>query len=644
MERQNQESGPTDSAGAGPEPRPAPTQRNRRPFTRGLPIAVVLSLSFGALVGLALLLLSLTSYQVARRSALELIHDKAALITSSMIVRIRDYLDPARAELDFLARLHELGRLDTDSDAALGDALTASLAGVPQVSVIGFVRPDLRILRAFRARPGLPVTLSDWSDDPGVMQAMAQQRRLSGAAWGELFVAEAGGQTYLNVRRPIRDAGGELQGVLVAGVSLEELSAFVTELAEGEAQHPFILYDRDYVLAHARLREGYPGLTDLTPLPHLERLGDPVLAQIWSETRDRDLEADFDEPVELRAVRIGEETSLFLFRYLFDYAEKPMIAGVHMQLAEVARPLERLALIPLLGIAILVATLIGAALLGHRLAQPARRLAEAALSIRRFDIARAPHLGAGLFRELNLAGEAFNAMLDGLKRFETYVPRSLVLRLMRQGDSGGVESEERDITVLFTDIVGFTSRAERLPARSVAAFLNDHFTLISDCVEAEEGTIDKYIGDAVMAFWGAPERQDDHADRACRAALRIARALAVSNQRRGALGQAPVQLRIGIHSGPAIVGDIGAPTRVNYTVIGDTVNIAERLESLSRALVDDAIESCTLISQETAARLSRPLGLTPLGAYALAGRAERVTVMRLDSDSPNGRAREVRAV
>ena len=202
--------------------------------------------------------------------------------------------------------------------------------------------------------------------------------------------------------------------------------------------------------------------------------------------------------------------------------------------------------------------------------------------------------------------------------------------LIGRGHRGQLASESREITVLFTDIVGFTGIGERLTAPALAEFLNRHFSMLAECIEAEGGTIDKYIGDSVMAFWGAPDTQPDHAARACRAALAIARRLHDDNQRRTAEGKRPVRLRIGIHTGPVVVGNIGAPGRINYTAIGDTVNISQRLEQLGKQ-VDDGTGDCViLIGADTARLLSAADGQpTPLGAFALRGRGTETEVYRL---------------
>ena len=599
--------------------------------SRGLPIVGVLTVSIGILVIIAILLLSYASYQVAFRNTVELIQDKSQLITSTMITRIQDYLQPVKSELEFIDALISQGQVNVRDSNDLGQALLVSLSGVPQVSVIAFVHNDFLVDRAYRKGDRAHFGVTTWGDDPTVQRIMEEQSLLSDASWGELFVAEESGRTFINIRKPVRQ-NGEYLGFLVAGVSVDQLSEFLLDFRQDYTYSPFILYKNEYVLAHPLLQGGFPGLSDFYPLPQMTRFGDPVLSEIWSDVRDEKLESKLAGRVEVRAVQYLDRTYIFLYQYLFDFGEEPWIVGTYFHLEDVAQPISRLSLIPQIGMGILAIALIVAVLLGSGLSLSIRRLAHGARFIRSLNIDGAPHLRHGMFRELNDAAMAFNSMVQALKSFEMYVPRSLVLRLMKLGGHESLESEERMISVLFTDIVGFTALSEQLPATKVAELLNEHFALIAGCIEDEGGVLDKYIGDAAMAFWGAPEMQPDHAERACNAAQRIGVAIAQDNSKRRQNGLAPVRVRIGIHSGLALVGNIGAPERVNYTVIGDTVNIAQRLEERCRKLAPKNLDCYVLISGETADRLGSKFLLESLGTHTLPGRATPISIYRLAND------------
>jgi len=136
----------------------------------------------------------------------------------------------------------------------------------------------------------------------------------------------------------------------------------------------------------------------------------------------------------------------------------------------------------------------------------------------------------------------------------------------------------REISVMFADIVGFTARCEKMDPPEVARFLNEFFTHASDSVFEYGGTLDKFIGDAAMAFFGAPLEQPDHAERAILAALALRRRLKRWNHDRQLAGLDVVEVRMAINSGLVVVGEIGSANRVDYTVLGNTVNVAARLE------------------------------------------------------------------
>ncbi|MET4724342.1 class 3 adenylate cyclase [Bradyrhizobium japonicum] len=174
---------------------------------------------------------------------------------------------------------------------------------------------------------------------------------------------------------------------------------------------------------------------------------------------------------------------------------------------------------------------------------------------------------------------------------------------------------------MFIDIAGFTGLSERLGDR-VVPLLSRYLDITSEIIVANGGTIDKFIGDAVMAFWGAPQPQEDHAARCCRAALACCRAIEASGLADD-LGQ-PLQIRIGINSGRMLVGNIGSELRLNYTVIGDAVNVASRLEGANKSY------GTQILIGESTERLARGAVVTrEVDSIAVYGREERLAVHEL---------------
>ena len=203
--------------------------------------------------------------------------------------------------------------------------------------------------------------------------------------------------------------------------------------------------------------------------------------------------------------------------------------------------------------------------------------------------------------------------------------------MLHASPDSGLNAEERELTVMFTDIAGFSRIAVGRSPAAVADFLNRHFTLLGEQVEATGGTIDKYIGDSLMAFWGAPVADADHAEHACRAAIAIARVITADNKRRARKGFRPVRIRIGIHTGNVVVGNVGAPGRINYTLIGDTVNAAQRLEQLGKEVPSEA-DCIVLASGATIAKLPPDIPRRALGELTLRGMGD-FEVYRLGEDA-----------
>ena len=166
--------------------------------------------------------------------------------------------------------------------------------------------------------------------------------------------------------------------------------------------------------------------------------------------------------------------------------------------------------------------------------------------------------------------------------FSQYVPPELVEQYSRNPNSISLEGEAREITVLFCDIYGFTSISEKLEPRVLASWLNRYFSTISQVVVRHGGTLDKYIGDSVMAFWGAPVHSDTHADDALEAALEMQLAIAALSKSFQSEGLPAISMGIGVSTGIGNVGNLGSRYRMAYTVVGDAVNMAQRLERQTR--------------------------------------------------------------
>jgi class 3 adenylate cyclase len=242
--------------------------------------------------------------------------------------------------------------------------------------------------------------------------------------------------------------------------------------------------------------------------------------------------------------------------------------------------------------------------------------------------------------EIGELTRAFNSMGESLQQkarlqnaFGRYVSDYVLTQLLESPEGAELAGVEREVTVFFADVRRFTRLSEGMKARDVVALLNQVFELVAARILAQGGTIDKFIGDSVMAYFGAPMPQADHAARAVQAALDIQRAVAERN--RGLSAATPgaslraVELGIGIHTGAVVVGNIGSDRRYDFTAIGDAVNVAHRLEKLARP-------GEILVSESVQRRVRGAVRLRFEGERQLSGRLEPVHVYSLDLSEPAG--------
>jgi adenylate cyclase len=210
-------------------------------------------------------------------------------------------------------------------------------------------------------------------------------------------------------------------------------------------------------------------------------------------------------------------------------------------------------------------------------------------------------------------------------RLQRYHSPAMVERVLQESilRDENAPLRKADVTVLFADVVGFTALAESMSLEQIAQTLSAFCQHVADAVFQDGGTVDKFMGDCVMAFFGAPVPFTDHAARAVRSAIHVQEIMARWNRERVAAGLAPLYVRIGLNSGPVVVGDIGSPTRADYTVIGNTVNVASRLEQCVAGPGD------IVFAEATRQQLPVAIACEPLGELTLRGLEQRVNAFRI---------------
>jgi adenylate cyclase len=205
--------------------------------------------------------------------------------------------------------------------------------------------------------------------------------------------------------------------------------------------------------------------------------------------------------------------------------------------------------------------------------------------------------------------------------FGRYVSKDVIDQLIANPALASLGGQRREMTVLFSDIRGFTTAAEKGAPEAVVAQLNEYFGEMVDVLFRHRGTLDKFVGDMVMGLFGAPLEDAEHADHAVAAALDMIEALERLNARWRAEGRPVLDIGIGVNTGEMIAGNVGAEAIMSYTVIGDAVNLGARLESLNKDY-----GTRILVSEATRAKLTQPFATRPMGAVTVKGKSKAVLV------------------
>jgi adenylate cyclase len=267
---------------------------------------------------------------------------------------------------------------------------------------------------------------------------------------------------------------------------------------------------------------------------------------------------------------------------------------------------------------------VGAVALATLLSRPIFRLVKATEAVAAGDFGVSVPVTSR--DELGMLTESFNRMARSLREkemikraFTRYVAREVVEEVLKDPEHAMLRGERREVTVLFCDIRGFTAMSERLTPEEVVSLLNDFYTLMIETTFKHDGTLDKFLGDAVMAVFGAPIAHPDHARRAVFTALDMRAAVAGLSERRVAAGKQPIQVGIGVSLGEVVAGTVGTEERMEYTVIGDSVNVAARL-------VAQAKPGSIQLSRRTYEAVEDVVDAKPLGATKVRGKEEEVEV------------------
>jgi adenylate cyclase len=432
------------------------------------------------------------------------------------------------------------------------------------------VTPDGRRIPFYRDLPG--------GYDPRTRPWYQRAVQSEGVIWTAPFLFNEGAYgvtAALALREPVTNA---LVGVFTADFFLDDISQFLAETARATSigSVRLLVLSRDGVVVADSARGSEE------PAEALAREGERTLPGGFAALRgERPIAVGF--PVDgvqyvgaFQVIGSGSGADI-------GADEGPQwIAGVLMREDEVLQIVYRTRRDVLtLGLLLLSVAVVLGIVVAHRVSGPLNVVARSLEQIGRFELSPGP-VPSSFVREIAVVGDSVERMKAGLRSFARYVPMEIVDDLLARGEDAHLGVQYRRMTIYFSDVEGFSRIAERLPPEQLIGQLSEYLLEMTTILRAEHGSIDKFLGDGILAFFNAPHDVPDHARRACLASIRCMARLEQLNRAWEASGRSAFHVRIGLHVGETLVGNVGTPDRFDYTVVGDPVNLANRLESLSK--------------------------------------------------------------
>lgn len=538
-----------------------------------IPITSLTVFATSGLLALSVSIVLYLGFGQAAESTRELWAGRADTLIDGMEKSLEAQLKPVRDQALWVARdVNDL------TDPASFDAyMLGALAATPQVAGAAIILPEGRSRRWHRQTR--EIIDEDWSQAPWFAEYVAQVRAADGPAWREPIFTETINTSTLLHDVPLRDRDGNFIGIYAQIVPVEELSAILSRTYADTGLTPFVLYDRRYVLSHPLLG----GFNEDMILPTLEELGDLVLERIWTP----DEEATYIEQAltntQSSGIFWGEDFYLFLYRDIERYGPATWTAGAYLNTSLTTDTVaERILRALTAGLAVLVLGVLASILLGHKVSSPIKAMVGAANTVSAGDLDSVQPLEGSRIRELDDASRSFNNMVRDLRERQLirntlgrFVPEEVASTLLAGG--GDLPPQQSEATILFCDIESFTRLTEALGPIKIVDVLNAYFSSMFDVLEKHGGVVTQFQGDAILATFNVPIADQNHA----RNALRAAEEMLATVAREIYCGE-KLDIRIGINTGTVVAGAIGAYDRLNYTVHGDAVNLAARLEAMNK--------------------------------------------------------------
>lgn len=560
------------------------------------------------------------------------------LATSSSVADSNERSETGRAIPLFKAALQELPQMDSiyagfENGAWLQVRRTSDLTEdqrerlrAPPHSdlVIGLVRPtpggELPMRRVFQDRQGNEldeIDLWKYGYDARKRSWYWQTMRSDRPYVSAPYLSFSIGAPVITVSAPLR---GKVPGVLAADLKLDTFSDFVQAQRPGQNGTVMIFDQAGSLIAHRDFAEFVTGAMThplQSQLPSIDEINSGVVASVLRRSHNLDKNEGTIRDAD------GRDYLFRLTKFALGegYGGSILLLAAQDDFVQSVRDLQFKGLV--------LAIIVGTAFIpvvwmfGSTMSRTLKRITEQASQLQRLaEPSLAPVTSH--IREIHELGTTLTLAQRAIWSFAHFVPKEIVRGVIDGSISTRLGGVKQEITLVFTDVQGFTTIAEAADPDRLLLQTSRYFSVLTEAFLAEGGTVDKFIGDAVMVFWNAPHPQADHVERACRAALAARAAGESLNREFEAEGLSPFITRFGIHVGEAVVGNVGSTERMNYTALGNTVNLAARLEGLNKQ-----VGTTILVSEDVYLRVCNQFRFNAFDAVVAKGMTKETRIFEL---------------
>ncbi|MCE2716286.1 MAG: adenylate/guanylate cyclase domain-containing protein [Pseudomonadota bacterium] len=432
--------------------------------------------------------------------------------------------------------------------------------------------------------------------------------------WTDIFVSDATMESSLACGVPLLSSTGDFVGVISSTVSLKNLADTLKKNTLKGAC--LVINQKGEIVAHPTQKNYSKIVGNDTKLITVDDLNDQSVALAYQKKVAEKKPRFILTLDNTQYIALFKEFALEGFK---DW-EFLMVTPLDEFIGDVKTTQRNNFLICLIILSLSTALI---AFVAKRIAEPINSLSEQADRITNFELDEGIEIKSGI-QEIQKLQNSISRMRKSLISFGKFVPKNLVKKLVDKGVDVKIGGKKKQLSMFFSDIANFTTISESYPAEKLILHLSEYFDELTKIVLDNNGTVDKYIGDSIMAFWGSPQQDNQHYLNCCLSALLCQRRLLDLNRKWSYEKKPELYTRIGIHTGDVIVGNMGSGERMNYTLLGDSVNLAARLEGTNKVYGTKII-----VSEATVRQLHEHAVVRPLDIVAVKGKNEGVTIYEL---------------